>query len=201
MKNFYTGEDLMKTKEDARVIKTKAKLLETFKDLLKEKSFEDITVNEICRLSDVRRATFYKHFDDKYAFLSYFVGSLRDGFDKTVQSTTVPDRSFAYYAEYIKRTVTFLTENEKMVKNALNSEVLPTLIEVIKEKNYEDTCVRLRHSVEAGMRLPASVEIMASMITGAVSSTILMWFKGGKKMPADELVQEMCSIFEPMKVD
>lgn len=38
--------------------------------LLKKKSFDDITVLEICEYAGVHRATFYKHFVDKYDFLN-----------------------------------------------------------------------------------------------------------------------------------
>lgn len=189
----------MDYKEDARVRKTKAKLLTTFKQLLSEKTFEDITINEICSRADVRRATFYKHFTDKYAFLKYFVGALRDEFDRTIPKRKKPDATSSYYVEYIKGIVRFLIANEMMVKNALQSEVLPSLIEVIKEKNYEDTCERLRKSVSQGMTLPASIEITASMMTGAVASTILDWFKSGKAMPVDELVFQMSSVIASMQ--
>ncbi len=189
----------MNKKEDARVKKTKAKLLETFKNMLMENPFEDITVNEICNSADIRRATFYKHFDDKYAFLAYFVGSLREEFDAGLKKRIKPDTTFTYYTEYIRSVVEFLTENEQIVKNVLKSSVLPTLVNVIQKRNYEDTCARLRESVKEGMNLPASVEITAAMMTGAVSSTILFWFESGRQISPEQLVEEICAIFEPMK--
>lgn len=39
--------------------------------LLSEKSFEKISVNEICEISNFPRATFYNYFDDKYDLLNY----------------------------------------------------------------------------------------------------------------------------------
>ena len=189
----------MTKKDDARVVKTKAKLLLNFKVLLSEKTFEDITVNEICDRSDVRRATFYKHFADKYAFLKYLVGSLRDDFDNRIRNHTKPDATSEYYVQYVHSLVNFLTENDAIVRNALKSEVLPALIEVIKEKNYEDTCIRLKKSVGEGMRLPASPEICAAMMTGSVASTLLSWFKGDIDMPINELIDEMCAVIESMQ--
>lgn len=189
----------MNQKEDARVTKTKAKLLKSFKELLSEKTFEDITINEICKRADVRRATFYKHYEDKYAFLKYFVGALRDEFDRTIPRRKKPDATSAYYVEYIRGIVRFLTQNENMVKNALQSNVLPALMHVIKEKNYEDTCERLKKSVGEGMTLPASVEITAAMMTGAVANTLLSWFQSGKAMPVDELVFQISSVIVSMQ--
>lgn len=43
---------------------TKKAIAYTFKDLLREKSFNKITVNDIARKSDINRQTFYYHFHD-----------------------------------------------------------------------------------------------------------------------------------------
>lgn len=40
-------------------------------ELLSNKSFEEITVNELCQQSNYPRATFYNYFDDKYDLLNY----------------------------------------------------------------------------------------------------------------------------------
>ena len=186
----------MATKEDSRVVRTKSKLLTTFKTLLSEKSFEKISVQEICEKANVKRATFYKHYEDKYSFLKYFVGSLRDSFDSKLPKSVKPDATSDYYVKYLHAIVNFLMENEKMVNNALESEFLYSLIELIKEKNYEDTCVRLRESVSDGMVLPASVEITASMMTGAVANTLIFWFKSGKQTSVDTLISEISAVIE-----
>ena len=189
----------MQKKEDTRITKTNSKLIAAFRRLLAEKSFEEISINEICLAADVRRATFYNHFSDKYAFLKYFVGTLRLNFDQRLPNRKKPGASSDYYVEYIRALVNFLTENEKIVKNALSSDVLPTLMEVIKEKNYEDTIDRLNQSVSEGMKLPASVEITASMMTGAVANTLLSWFKDGKQMPVETLIAEISAVIAKLQ--
>lgn len=55
---------------DVRVRKTYSQLLQGTIKLLSEKSFDDISVSEICKVSNVHRATFYKHFNDKFEFLN-----------------------------------------------------------------------------------------------------------------------------------
>lgn len=40
-------------------------------ELLSQKSFEHISVNEICDISNFPRATFYNYFDDKYDLVDY----------------------------------------------------------------------------------------------------------------------------------
>ena len=189
----------MSIKEDVRIKKTKEKLLSSFKLLLAKKSFEDITVNELCAAADVRRATFYKHFADKYVFLKFFVGTLRDDFDRTLPKRKKPNASPDYYIEYLHTLVGFLDKNEMMVKNALKSDVLPALINVIIDQNYEDTRDRLKQSISNGMMLPASVEITASMMTGAVSNTLLRWFNSGKKLPIETIIAEISAVIASMQ--
>ncbi|MBW4801242.1 TetR/AcrR family transcriptional regulator [Loigolactobacillus coryniformis] len=43
----------------------------TMYQLLSQKAFEQISVNEICELSNFPRATFYNYFDDKYDLVNY----------------------------------------------------------------------------------------------------------------------------------
>ncbi len=42
-----------------------------FFNLLTEKDFADISINEVCERSGYPRATFYNYFDDKYDLLNY----------------------------------------------------------------------------------------------------------------------------------
>ena len=55
---------------DIRVRRTYNQLTEALIKLLAQKSFDDLTVLEICNQANVHRATFYKHFVDKHDFLN-----------------------------------------------------------------------------------------------------------------------------------
>ena len=54
----YRG-DFMKKKEDLRIIKTKKNLYEGLLQLMKDTSFEDIKVSDICNVSLVNRSTLW----------------------------------------------------------------------------------------------------------------------------------------------
>jgi AcrR family transcriptional regulator len=54
---------------DPRVIRTRKLLQNAFASLLREKDFTAITIHDIAARATVNRATFYAHFDDKYALL------------------------------------------------------------------------------------------------------------------------------------
>ena len=48
-------------KEDLRITKTRKVLFETLVLLMKEKSFEEIKVSDICKKALINRSTFYSH--------------------------------------------------------------------------------------------------------------------------------------------
>ena len=184
----------MREKEDLRVTRTKKALSEAFIKLLGEKTFDEITVNELCEASDIRRATFYKHYTDKYNFLTEFTHSLRDRFETTIWRSHKPGATKDYYVAYAKRLVMFLNEHSVAVDNLFNSALFPSLLVIIVEQNYKDTCERLRASAAAGMKLSASVEITASMCAGGVASTVYNWLKDGKPISADQLAEQIGSV-------
>ena len=60
-------------KLDPRVRRTRSLILQSFKSLLTEKNFESISVQDVTDKAQINRATFYAHFQDKYALLDYSI--------------------------------------------------------------------------------------------------------------------------------
>lgn len=56
-------------KIDPRVKRTHRLILTAFRDLMEEKDFNKVTVQDITARAEINRATFYAHFPDKYALL------------------------------------------------------------------------------------------------------------------------------------
>jgi AcrR family transcriptional regulator len=67
---------------DPRIKRTRRMLHQALFELLAEKDFEAITVQDITGRSTLNRATFYDHFPDKYALLDDIIG---DGFSQTFE--------------------------------------------------------------------------------------------------------------------
>jgi len=63
-------------KLDPRVKRTRGLILRSFEQLLAEKGFESISVQDVTDKAEVNRATFYAHFTDKYALLDYSISQM-----------------------------------------------------------------------------------------------------------------------------
>lgn len=183
-------------REDFRIIKTKGALTDAFTALISEKKFESITVNELCDRAGVRRATFYKHFEDKYNFLSFVVKTYREKFEEKIWKKNTPDASKEYYVKYAEHTLSFFESVPAIVDSILSSDASHVLINSMIEQNYKDTVKRLEKSVSEGMTLRASIPTVAGMLTGGVSLILFRWLTEDKAVPREELIDEISRLIE-----
>ena len=74
---------LVEEKIDPRIKRTLALLGKAFSEVLVEKGFQAMSVQDITEKAGVNRTTFYLHFADKYALLDYSISQLfREELDK-----------------------------------------------------------------------------------------------------------------------
>lgn len=181
----------MAIKEDLRVQRTKKALAEAFATLLDSKSFDEITINELCDKAGVRRATFYKHYNDKYDFLSAYARSLRDMFDREIWPITCANDTKAYFVNYAKRAIEYISENENTVNHLLKSNVFASALSIIVYQNYQDTLERLREGVANGLKIPCAIDTAASMLAGGLFTAIFSWLFEGKKTSSEQLAEQV----------
>jgi AcrR family transcriptional regulator len=60
-------------KLDPRVKRTRQMIEQAFMELVKEKGFQSISVQNVTERAGINRATFYAHFPDKFALLDYAI--------------------------------------------------------------------------------------------------------------------------------
>ena len=92
----------MVKKTDLRVIKTKNLIYNTLIELMKDKTFEEIKVSDICNKALINRSTFYSHYEDKYDLLVDFINSLKDEFVTELNKNSSNLNTKEYYIELIK---------------------------------------------------------------------------------------------------
>lgn len=107
----------MKSK-DIRVLKTKKNIEDTFLQLIKEKSFVDITIKDICDEAMISRSTFYAHYKDKYDLLEYFFEKITSNFI-AIGVTYFSDKSHTLKIEAASNILHYIHENADIFKTFL----------------------------------------------------------------------------------
>ena len=175
---------------DLRVQKTYKALFHSFQDLLQEKPFEEITVKELCGRAMIRTATFYKHFTDKYDFCAFMIRELRRKFyEKTETDADSPVEE--YCLSLIRNGLDFIVQHQQLFQAAESDSMLNVILDTTANCMEDDLLSRLRSYQQNGGSLPASVEMTADLMIGALTRVIRRWLKSRQSVTADQLTEEL----------
>jgi AcrR family transcriptional regulator len=75
------SEKVMQNPEDLRVRRTRKLLQKALLEAASEKGFAHVTVRDIAERAMVNRATFYRHYEDKYDLLAHYLKELAEVID------------------------------------------------------------------------------------------------------------------------
>ncbi|HAH61136.1 MAG TPA: TetR/AcrR family transcriptional regulator [Treponema sp.] len=186
----------MEERTDLRVQRTYKLLTDSLIGLLSEKRFEDVAVGEICERAMVRRATFYKHFGDKYELFTFMIKELQSQFHKDNAITCDPKRPQTYYVGMVDLTLSFLEQNKTMVTSVVNSSASSLLLDLLSTQIEIDVCGKFKEDLARGAILPGKPELLALLFTGALVYLAKRWVQQNWKMSRDEITQECVKVLK-----
>lgn len=180
---------LQSGKNDPRIIRTRNLIQDAFMSLASEKDFEAITVKDIADRATINRATFYAHFEDKYALLDNLISETFTNLmsDRIKSETNLTEEtlkelilimceyndSINSHCRRIYRSDTALIDSkvqhklQAIIINLLKNEVAYTNVDIKKK------------------------EIYAIMISSSIYFATNYWYKEGKFDNASALVAEI----------
>lgn len=174
---------------DPRVKRTRRLLQEAFLGLMGEKSFRDITVQDITDRATVNRATFYAHYEDKYDLLD---GCMRDDFRRLV-SEKLPTHSAwngENFALLIRVVLDFMTMMLHDCTPA-NREFDPLLQAAMQEEIAEVLLGWFRQPTFPGVHTDVSPETLATLWSWAIFGAAAQWSRGNRLPAAPEMTRQI----------
>jgi AcrR family transcriptional regulator len=188
-------------KIDIRVIRTYEQLTSSLVSLLRSKTFEDLSVSEICDNADVHRATFYKHFNDKYEFLNFcFDNELsKIGFDVPQAEPTVESikENFMYF---IKATFEFVCSKKAIFSIMLSKKYSVTLGATFTAAVHNYCLEKIELIIPGTSKERA--ELFAAFYSNAFIGVVTHYAKNADSYPLEEVydflenrVDELCSSY------
>ena len=187
----------MEEKRDLRVQKTYDALIAAFQELLAEKSFEEITVKELCARAKTRTATFYTHFSDKYDFFSFMVKELRRSFAKDAELTYSKDDASAYYTALVGKGMDYLEHNEKLANSVKGNGMLRGMLQFMPDEITEELRRHLHRDCDGYEKLNES-DVLLQFLIGGMNQVTEWWFANRRSLRKDAVSSDVDAIIKAM---
>lgn len=175
----------MEKKTDLRVIKTKNLIYNTLIELMKDKTFEEIKVSDICNKALINRSTFYSHYEDKYDLLVDFINSLKDEFVTELNKNSSNLNTKEYYIELIKIFLNHIEERKEMYTSIMinnrNSIMMDILLSVVN-----NDLLKKMSKDEFKSSIPD--DIIVKFYLGGVINLGVEWLKDNTKYSKEEII-------------
>jgi AcrR family transcriptional regulator len=179
-------------KVDPRIKRTRQLLQQALMDLMREKSFQAITVQDIAERATVNRVTFYAHFEDKYALLEY---TMREMFRQRLRSQ-LPDGSLfspENLARLILMVCELLAETGRQCPPP-HGQLEPLMEKQIKAELYEVLYAWLAEASSGKTERRPTPEQAAMITSWAIYGAAVQWSQKEQPEPAQEFVQQVLPI-------
>lgn len=178
----------MNEKVDLRIKKTYAALYNAFTQLLEEKRFEEFTLNELCERAMIRRTTFYKHFADKYEYLSFYMKETSAGFREQLPPDIADNNSRDYFLYMCHELLHFINKHNKLVKNVMSSNMFPLLISCLAEQIANDMLQALKKLPVAEATADTRAEDIAAFYSGGLVNLLRLYLGSGKEIDEEAFI-------------
>ncbi|MGC5772707.1 TetR/AcrR family transcriptional regulator [Paenibacillus pabuli] len=172
----------MVNQEDPRVMRTRQLIRDSFRDLLQKKGFDAMTIKDIAQKATINRATFYAHYEDKYALLEeitehFFLGMIPE---EVIHADEFTDEICNHLILLTHQYIVDFYRNCRMDSKSIASLVdekikrmLQQIIENIFSKGEQHLLPNAQHS-----------KIISAMTGSAIYGAAHSWLNVGGSNPA-----------------
>lgn len=171
-----------------RMTQTKQSIMGAFISLVSQKDFEKITISDITTAAHVNRATFYAHFNDKYALLDHIMG---DSASNAILSRTSGVVKFDQNSitQLVLAVCDFYQPPEIQCRSSYVGVVIPQL----KEKIISELNVYLSKSLES-IAADGEKNMYVPIVAQAIHEGAFQWASGNVTMNKEEVAKRV-SVF------
>jgi AcrR family transcriptional regulator len=172
---------------DRRVQRTIRALREALLDLIIEKSYEDVTIQDIIDRANVGRSTFYSHFYDKEQLLLGCIGWLRQSLTEQRAASPETDGSAGFRFGFSLAMLKHVQANERLYRATVGRDsgtlVLHHVQRMIAEL-AEEEMARLNQS----WMLPR--QVLLAYIVHTYMALLQWWIEHDSARSAEEIDEQ-----------
>lgn len=185
---------------DRRQKKTRSAVFQAFGKLLENKSYHNITVQEIIDEANIGRSTFYAHFETKDDLLKALCQEL---FDHVIESALDRSHTHGLYSDDSAPDSVFchlfqhLAENNSNILGLLSCESSEIFLRYFKNSLNELVRSQLSDR-EQGERPRLPEGFLVNHISSSFVETVLWWIEEGMKQTPVELNEYFRMVIDPV---
>lgn len=174
-------------KLDPRVKRTRELIQRSFMEIVDEKGFGSISVQDVTARAGINRATFYAHFPDKYALLDYAIG---ESFRKEIEQRTLNVCEFQM--ENLRTLIVTVCEFVgKIHSHTDRQEQFQTLAEAQIRNQVYALILHWMEKIKTISNCTVSRERAATAASWALYGLAHQWAHEKRKIPATRFADEV----------
>ncbi len=178
---------------DPRVQRTRKLLEQAFIEVLNEKGFQDMTIQDITDRATVNRATFYAHFEDKYDLLDSFI---RRQVSEVLASNVPPAPAFTLerLQQIVVTMLEFLLPIHQHCSPTDRQQMTPMLASAVQEELQKYLLDWFSLAPLSLIPIGVNPRTAANVWSWAIFGTALQWSQGNQKTPAVDIAREITAV-------
>lgn len=175
-------------KEYRSAVRSRKLIRQAFLELLKEKTFEKITVTDIVNRADINRSTFYAHYPDVMGLLDEIQEEIIHFSEQYLRKVNFSDL-LENPTQYLQLIIKMASQNEELYRLLSNSHVAMKQMEKMKKMLVE--------RIVATMDLPEEYrdsfqfEFAVRFFLGGFIDVYTQWIKGEINCTTDDIIQSV----------
>lgn len=176
----------MVNEKDPRVLRTRQLINEAFRILLQKKDFDAITIKDIAEKASINRATFYAHYEDKYALLeeiteqAFYNMTPEEVMHAEKFTDEICNKLILLTHDYIVTFYKICGWNSKSIATLVDEKIKKMLQQMIESIFLKDNTFCIKDNL--------NTKIISAMTCSAIYSATYSWFMAGENDRMDLLV-------------
>lgn len=177
----------MTKKTDLRIIKTNKVLFESLILLMKEKSFEKITISDICEKALINRSTFYAHYEDKVDLLEALIEEQKNNLLNRLKDNNFTYISKDYYMKTLSIIIDHVDDKRDIYSTIFSNNINGFFIDFLKDVISKDLLNKLKGSKHY-TKTEIPIDVIAKFYLGGITNVTLDWILNKEKYNKKQLL-------------
>jgi AcrR family transcriptional regulator len=178
---------------DPRILRTRKLLQQALVNLMKEKEFDSISVQDIAESATINRATFYDHYPDKFALLECTVGTrfnellAERGITFNSTCSTALKAMALGVCDFIANSQQLCSEKGGQMEPHMESAIIAVVRRMLLEGLEQHPSSQ-----------PISPQMIATTASWAIYGAAKEWAQTPNRPPSHEIVNTIATLVSPV---